>query len=218
MQRLRRLIHNRPRLLIALAVGTISGICLPASWGYFSRALGGWNIGVWFYLALMATLMLRASPARARKMAGQEDENAIVILSVLSTAAVFSLLAITIELATVKDLAPILKAFRYVYTASTVIASWLLVGVIFAFHYAHVYFSTCSSTPPLAFPDDDTERDFWDFLYFSFTIAVAAQTSDIGVCSRKVRRVVLVQSIISFMFNAAILGLSINIAASMVSG
>ena len=36
----------------------------------------------------------------------------------------------------------------------------------------------------LGFPDKETNPDYWDFLYFSFTIAVAAQTSDIAVLSR----------------------------------
>jgi len=53
-------------------------------------------------------------------------------------------------------------------------------------------------------------------LYFSYTIAVAAQTSDVSVMSRSMRKIVLAQSILSFFFNLAILGLSINIAASLV--
>jgi uncharacterized membrane protein len=45
---------------------------------------------------------------------------------------------------------------------------------------------------------------------------VAVQTSDITVLSRSMRKAVLAQSVLSFFFNAAILGLSINIAASAV--
>ena len=54
-------------------------------------------------------------------------------------------------------------------------------------------------------------------MYFSFTIAVAAQTSDIVIMSHSLRKTVLAQSILSFFFNVAILGLSINIAASLVN-
>jgi uncharacterized membrane protein len=70
---------------------------------------------------------------------------------------------------------------------------------------------------PLRFPDGLTEPDYWDFLYFSFTIAVAVQTSDICVMSRPMRKMVLGQSVLSFFFNLAILGLSINIAAGMLN-
>ena len=48
------------------------------------------------------------------------------------------------------------------------------------------------------------------------TIAVAAQTSDISVMSGAMRKAVLAQSVMSFLFNAAIIGMSINIAAGMV--
>lgn len=51
---------------------------------------------------------------------------------------------------------------------------------------------------------------------FSMTIAVAAQTSDISVKSGAMRKAVLAQSVMSFLFNAAIVGMSINIAAGMV--
>jgi uncharacterized membrane protein len=68
----------------------------------------------------------------------------------------------------------------------------------------------------LAFPDQEPNPDYWDFLYFSFTISVAVQTSDVQVMTHSARKVVLAQSILSFLFNAAILGLSINIAASLV--
>ncbi|MBS0309160.1 MAG: DUF1345 domain-containing protein, partial [Proteobacteria bacterium] len=69
---------------------------------------------------------------------------------------------------------------------------------------------------PLRFPDDEQTPDYWDFLYFSFTIAVAAQTSDVTVNTRSMRKAVLAQSVLSFLFNAAILGMSVNIAAGLM--
>jgi uncharacterized membrane protein len=58
------------------------------------------------------------------------------------------------------------------------------------------------------------EPDHTDFLYFSFTIAVTAQTSDVGVTTRAMRMLVLAQSILSFVFNTTILAFSVNAAAS----
>jgi uncharacterized membrane protein len=81
---------------------------------------------------------------------------------------------------------------------------------------ARVYYGSPVERRALKFPGIDEELDYWDFLYFSFTIAVAAQTSDVTVMSHTVRKTVLAQSILSFLFNVAILGLTINIAASFV--
>ena len=74
-----------------------------------------------------------------------------------------------------------------------------------------------SSDRALRFPDRNPEPDYWDFLYFAFTIAVASQTADVSLANRSARRSVLAQSILSFYFNMAVLGLSINVAAGLLS-
>ena len=57
------------------------------------------------------------------------------------------------------------------------------------------------------------EPDHTDFLYLSFTIAVTAQTSDVAISTRAMRRLVLFQSVLSFLFNTTILAFAINAAA-----
>ena len=81
-----------------------------------------------------------------------------------------------------------------------------------------LYYIGDEGEPVLAFPDQNLQPNYWDFLYFSFTICVAVQTSDVAVKSRLLRQVVLAQSVLCFFFNLAILGLSINIAASLING
>ncbi|MBS6035975.1 DUF1345 domain-containing protein [Pseudomonas sp.] len=68
----------------------------------------------------------------------------------------------------------------------------------------------------LRFADGERNPDYWDFHYFSFTISVAVQTSDVGVAGRGLRRVVLAHSLVGFVFNTAILGFTINIAAGLL--
>jgi len=216
----RRLIRNRPRLVVATGIGILISLCLPADWPAITRALTAWNIAVWSYLFLIGGLMMRASHARVRKIAEQEDESAALILATVSIGAVLSMAAIIVELSTVKNLPSGLLIGHVAFTAATVMGSWFLLGIIFTLHYAHMYYRAPADRPPLLFPDHsiahDSEPDYWDFLYFSFTIAVAAQTSDVAVHSRAMRKVVLAQSVLSFLFNVAILGMSINIGASMV--
>jgi uncharacterized membrane protein len=96
-----------------------------------------------------------------------------------------------------------------------VFGSWLLLPTLFALTYASAYYGP-EPDGGLAFPDPprNFEPDHTDFLYFSFTIAVTAQTSDVGVTTRRMRRLVLSQSVLSFVFNTTILAFSINAAAS----
>ena len=68
------------------------------------------------------------------------------------------------------------------------------------------------------FPEALKSPSYLDFMYFAFTISVAVQTSDVAVRTTAMRATVLAQSVLCFFFNLAILGLSINIAASLVGG
>jgi uncharacterized membrane protein len=91
-----------------------------------------------------------------------------------------------------------------------------MIPTIFTQHYARLYYGPGQKETPLLFLDHELEPDYWDFLYFSFTIAVASQTSDVVLRSRSIRRAALAQSILSFYFNVAVLGLCINIAAGLL--
>ena len=213
---LHRLAHSRPRLMFALAIGIIISLLLPDDWDHLMRALTGWNAAVWFYLCAMAWMMARASHARVRTISEQQDNSAPVVLTILSVAAVFSLSALVFVLAGVKEMPIHERLLRYGFTALTVGGSWLLVAVMFTFHYAHMFYRSPVDQRSLAFPENETQPDYWDFLYFSFTVAVAAATSDVNIRSRAMRKAVTAQSILSFLFNVAIIGLSINIAAGLV--
>jgi len=158
---------------------------------------------------------LRADHLKVIQIARMEDERGLVILSMLSIAAIASLAAVVLELSAAKQISQ-LKLWHYLFTFSTIFGSWCFVSTMFAVHYAHLYYQMPDKPRPLNFPNEDLP-DYWDFLYFSFTIAVAAQTSDVTVCHREMRKLVLLQSVLSFIFNVAIIGLSINIAASLVN-
>ena len=69
----------------------------------------------------------------------------------------------------------------------------------------------------MIFPEKPGEPVYWDFLYYSFTIAVASQTADVATGSTDMRQITLLHSVISFVFNLAILGLSVNVGAGLLS-
>lgn len=217
LQRLRHTGLHRPRLLGSTAIGLLVWLALPASWNASTRALVAWNCGVWPYLLSMAALMLHCPAPKVKAMAEQENASSASLLLVMSGAAVLSLVGIVAELARARDgvESPLVGVGL---PALTVVGSWFLLGVVYTFHYAHMYYTAPDGKPPLRFPEGLELPSFRDFLYFSFTIAAAVQTSDISVLSTPMRDAVLSQSVLSFFFNVAILGLSINIGAGLVGG
>lgn len=213
-----RLTHTHPRLTIAIALGVVAGVAsaiLAPAITLTSKCLIAWNVAGWVYMVL---IMLRTSNSNAndvRRIAEVEDENAGLVLVLVCVAAIASLAAIVLELSGIKDMAAGDKAVHYAFTGLTIVGSWLLIGVIFSMHYARLFYNWKGEDAALRFADGEQNPDYWDFLYFSFTLSVAVQTSDVGLATREMRKVVLGQSLICFVFNTAILGFSINIAASL---
>ncbi|MBA9859384.1 DUF1345 domain-containing protein [Ralstonia insidiosa] len=210
-----RFASSRPRLLGAFALGIVVAVLMPTAHGWLTRALLGWDVAVWTYLVLVSVMMLKADPRRIRAVARREDERASAVLAVVCLGVVASMVAIAFELVTAKS-AGHAQAWHYALTGVTVVGAWLMVPMMFTVHYAHLYYHK-PNEPTLVFPDREIEPDYWDFLYFSFTIAVASQTADVAIRSRAMRRAVLGQSLLSFFFNTSILALSINIAAGLFS-
>ena len=212
-----RFIRSRPFLLGAVLLGVAIGILAPGNYSDVRRSLIGWNSGVWAYLLTMTWTMFRADHSRVRAIAERQDESGGAVLGAVVIGAILSVYAIVTELANMKDASEHVKALHYGFTALTVIGSWLLVGVMYCLHYAHLYYTASKHTLPLEFPDEHTQPNYWDFLYFSFTLSVAVQTSDVTIKTRAMRKLVLGHCVLAFFFNLIILGLSVNIAASLIN-
>jgi len=214
-------IHTRPRLLIAIAAGLICYFTLPLLPAHLSpleRLMVSWNVLAWLYLLLIWVLMMTAPPQRIRTIARAQDESASQVLMLVSITCLVSMLVISMELSTVKQLSGAAKSFHLILTATTLIVSWSLLPTAFSMHYAHLYYRRgAENQKALLFPDKIEKPEYWDFLYFSFTLAVACQTADVATGNTDVRRITLIQSVLAFVFNLAILGLSVNVAAGLMS-
>lgn len=92
--------------------------------------------------------------------------------------------------------------------------SWLILHVSFLFRYAHMYYGDKNSRYQrhirgLEFPHD-THPDYFDFAYYSFTIGMTFQVSDVVIKSKGIRRLTLLHSMISFLFNTILIAITIN--------
>jgi uncharacterized membrane protein len=211
-----QVLRNRPRMIVGLAVGIVAALAAPDHSRFMVRVLGGWDAAIWSYLIMIWIHMALAGEGRVREFARRDDENAGVVLVVICVATLASIAAIVLELASAKGTAGASTLWHYILTGLTLMGAWFLIPTIFTLHYARIYYDPDAKETPLLFPDKSLEPDYWDFLYFSFTIAVASQTSDVVLRSRTIRRATLAQSVLSFYFNVAVLGLCVNIAAGLL--
>ena len=212
-----KLFVDHPRLWISLAVGCALFFFLPQQWSVLSRVLVCWNCGVTLFLVLIFVWMSRLTAEQICSRYIEEDESAPIILAVVIVAALFSLIAIVQPLATLKQAAGWERTGHFALAALTLVNSWILVPTMFTTHYADMFYSVAETERPLRFPETRMPV-FWDFAYFSFTIAAACQTADVATLNAGARKAVIAHTLISFLFNAAILGFAINVTAGLIGG
>jgi uncharacterized membrane protein len=214
LPRIVRVIQARPRLFVCAALGLVLGVLLPGDWRLATRMLIAWDVGVAVYLVAVFLVMARADTGNIRRRSVLMDEGRIIILTLTAAAALASLGAIVVQLSDKTGHAPLHLGLA----VATLVLSWSFTHTIFALHYAHEFYAEKRYTDGgLAFPGKD-EPDYWDFMYFSLVIGMTSQVSDVAVTAKALRRFVAAHGVISFVFNAALLALTVNIAASALAG
>ena len=206
-----RHMRHRPSLLVGIAVAVLVAAATSLSMRPGTALLAGWDAGVLAYAATFFTLVRRSTPERLSRVSAELDEGSWGVLVGTIVAALASLGAIVAELARVHGQPH--AGWTEALAGATVLLSWVFIHTIFATHYAHEFWRERSG---LTFPGN-ASPDYGEFLYFSFCIAVASQVSDVSTQSAPMRRLVLVHSLIAYLFNTAVIALGVNIAASLAS-
>ena len=211
------IVWSRPRLFASLALGLACIIVfgLATDWRPATRLLVGWDLAVTLYLILVLEMMLRARVRDIRQRASREDAGQGVILVLTVAAGLASLGAI---LAQLTGSGGERKPGQLGLVVVTILLSWAFIHTMFALHYAHEFYGEDEgSAGGLAFPGGDASPDYWDFVYFAFVVGMTSQVSDVAITSREIRRTVTAHGIVSFVFNVALLALTINIASGMLT-
>jgi len=174
-------------------------------------------------LGLYWSTILTAHPLEMKKIAKVQDSNRTLIFLFVLAAALASLFVVVLLLGSVKQLSGIELSLHVFLSVTAVVCSWALVHTIFVFRYAHLYYQNAVKgsadakyTEGLEFPKEK-EPDYLDFTYFSFVIGMTFQVSDVEISSKRIRRLALMHSLVSFAFNTVIVALSINIISGLIS-
>jgi len=188
---------------------------VPAGFREATRLLIAWNVGAWAFLVMIVVMV--SDPKRdARVQARPEDENQWVLVVLGISASCAALAAIIWELGPVKEMAGLAKAGHLTLVGATVLSAWTFLQVMFALHYAGVYFAPRSGGVQggLEFPGG-AQPNWTEFFYQAFVIGCTFASSDVNVTSKRMRRIVVIQGVVGFFFNAIILALTINITANL---
>ncbi len=162
-------------------------------------------------------IIIHNNPSEVKKFAADGDSSKIFVFIFIVFGAIFSLLAVFVLLVSVKKNSAEFVTHSLLSVLSVVL-SWFLIHTVFTLRYAHLFYLNLQNgqTKALCFPGGE-EPDYTDFAYFSFTIGMTFQVSDVEIVSKKIRKLVLLQGILSFAFNTAIIALSINLISSLLA-
>jgi uncharacterized membrane protein len=200
-------LRRHARFLAALAVGLAIWALVALPPDSPMRALMAVNGFFVAYLGLMLRLTLTTTVDDLRRHAAADDEGSVVIVLLAIAVVGISLSAIFLVLHS--DVALTAKLFALAAAP----LGWATVQVLAAYRYAHLYYAK-GRVAGLEFPGTKTPS-VWDFLYFSFTIGMTAQVSDVQVTGSGMRRVVLLHGVASFFYNTVILALAVNAGLNM---
>lgn len=197
--------------IAALAAFVIAAAVSGLMWSWLKSALAAFSLAALLYSATISIVLQRAKEGDLPALAARHDQRAAFVLAagLFLDFAALGLIIVFLMTRTLDGVAVGLAAL-------SIFAAWALLNMLFAIHYAHVYFSCgAQEKPQLQFPGDG-HRAFSDFVYFAFVIGMTFQVSDVAIVDSGMRRLVLAHSVLAFLFNVFVLALAVNALGNLV--
>ncbi|UYY59485.1 DUF1345 domain-containing protein [Sphingomonas sp. S2-65] len=182
--------------------------------------LAGWRHGIMAAFDLAALTFLATLPALIRlnandmrQKATENDANRAALLIISVAVNLVVLVAVGTELADKGGSRPLSVAL----IVGTLLLAWLFANMVYALHYAHIFYlkrdGDRGDRGGLRFPDIE-EPGYWEFIYFSFTLGMTFQTSDVEITTTQMRIVSIIHAFAAFVFNLGVVAFTINILGS----
>jgi uncharacterized membrane protein len=201
------------RVLLALVAGLAGGVIAAVFLPWQAAALLGWDGAAILFATRVWATVLRMSSTQCADHAIREDPSRAVADSVVLVAAVANLASVGLILVKAASAMGGTKAYLLTIGVVSVVLAWGVVHTIFTLRYARIYYSGPDGGVDF---NEKAAPDYADFAYLAFTIGMTFQVSDTDLTSKAMRRTALRHALISYLFGAVIIGLIINVVASLL--
>jgi uncharacterized membrane protein len=203
----------RRRVVVGFALGVVVFAIVMVFGPWQLAAMLGWSaaagaVEVWTVGALWGY-----DSRQTAAMATREDDSRVTADVVLVSAAVASLLAVGGALLKAAHLHGLDKAGTMAAAVVAVVTSWALVHMVYTLRYAHLFYARGGG---VSF-NEDSDPDYRDFAYLALTVGMTFQVSDTNITSKAIRRAVTRHALLSYLFGAVVVAMSINVVASLLS-
>jgi uncharacterized membrane protein len=202
-------IGNRiaPLRFIVFIAGAVAASFVFTNWLRIEQSImAGFDVAAALFLVSLWPLF-DDDAVKMRAHAAENEANRVILLGITGLVMVVILVSVGVEMAGKPD------AWGIALVIGTLAIAWLFSNTVYALHYAHLYYrrpagrrSDCGG---IDFPGTN-QPDYWDFLYFAWTLGMTFQTSDVAISDRHVRKVVTFHCLAAFVFNLGVLAFTIN--------
>lgn len=192
-------------------LGCLSALPFAIAFKPTTSIMLGFDLGAILFLISLKSLFV-TDPVIMRRHVRDNDANRTLILAITGIVMTVVLVVIAAELRQKSEHSDTTLAL----VIATLMFAWLFSNLVYTLHYAYLYYSDDDHGGDhggLNIPERE-EPDYWDFAYFSLTLGMTFQTSDVEITSPAIRRVALFHSLAAFVFNLGIIAFSINILGS----
>jgi uncharacterized membrane protein len=204
-----------PALLLAIFFAIAVGAAIPEDFETVTRLICAWDAFILVMLVAMWWIISHSSADRSRLRANADDPGIGIILIASMVGGIAGLAGAVFLIGQPDPAMTLINIWLEPLVVTIAVAGgWLLLQSAYALHYAKLYYLEDDAPGGLQF--EGAPPDDFDFAYFAFSVGMTFQVSDVVVTSREMRRVVLGQAVISFVYNLAIFALVINVIASKI--
>ena len=200
--------------MVAAFAGGVVGPLSSLAFFWQAAPLLGWDTAAVVFLVWVWSAIGGLDENATAKAAVREDPSSALADFVIIGAGLACLGAVGLALLKAANTAGGGKALLIGLGVVSVALSWACVHTVFTLRYARAYYS--AAVPGgINFNEDDPPA-YLDFAYVAFTIGLTFQVSDTNLSSKRIRRLALRHALLSFLFGAVMIGLTINVLASLL--
>jgi uncharacterized membrane protein len=204
----------RVRLAVSAALGVLAGVAMGAALGPAAGVVGGWGtLGVVNTVWVLVNVWpMDAAATRAHATAEDPGRRTARIIAIIGS--LVSLVAVGLVVLQARHAG---NVEGYLLAGSAVLgvaASWSLIQVDYMLRYARIYYA--DEVGGIIFNQQE-DPEYTDFAYFSLGLGMTYQVADTNVTANAVRRVVIAQTTLAYLFGAVIVATVINLVTSLGS-
>lgn len=195
---------------VSVAVGVAAAAIAIPLLDWVAGLLVGWTALAFVNVVWLLVALWPMDAESTRSHATAEDPGRTVARAISLIGSVASLGAV---------IAVLVRSHSGPATAFAIAAvtfSWALIQVDYMVRYAHRYYSRVEdgARGGIDFNQDEPPM-YSDFGYFSVGLGMTYQVADTDVTTNEIRRIVIAQTLIAYLFGAVILATVINLVSGL---